>query len=545
MFPKRSEHDTWRRLHLTHMLHSKWLLMPPVGSLGSFILVTVVSAPTVDISRRFVLIGILYFVISNVFLYLPILAFLLLRRYSYRFQFHDDRLVVRTGLFEVNDTVVRYEMLHGLDSIRTPLHRLFGTVRINLQTRSTMFAEIDLRSVRPSVAEELGQRLRTYQKQRTNSLVSEKSIEESDQTNAQDGTQLHSMSLLECCKLGFVRNRTAMILSVIATFLVSRFSQLGSLLGESMKFSLAVGPIDMTFLGGLIPWVEISILENVETWELVLFLTTVVSVFLVLLSISSLILSILQFYKFRLTLNDTILRGESGLFIRAVQNTPLHRLQAIKIFSTVRSRLFGRESIWFGTSALPAFETQQNQLILLSNWLVPLVPSNKTREITRRVLPSNVDFEKESWETIDVSRVWKRRLNLHLVYVIAITVLFALVSLWLLTITIFLVGWAVLVSKSYAKSLRFQLLDNAIMFRKGWWSRSWTIVPFDKIQSVKITQNPFDRRFRMATLNVDVAAYLPLNIPKCMLRIPYIQVERCREIQSVLIRESSRRENEW
>ncbi len=544
MFPKRSENDAWRRLHHTHMLHSKWLMMPPVGFVGIFLFI-LATVPTPDISRRFVLIGILTFLITNVFLYVPIFVFLLLRHYSYRFQFHDDRLVVRRGLFEVNDTVVRYAMLHGLDSTKSPLHRLFGTVRINLQTRSTMFAEIDLRSVQPSVAEELSQLLSNYQERQTNSIVSEGAVEGSDETKAHDSTLLHSMSILECCKLSFVRNRTAVILSVIATFLVSRFSQLGSLLGDSMKFSLAVGPIDMTFLGGLIPWVEISILDSVETWELVLFLATVVCVFLVILSIISLVLAIVQFFKFRLTLNDTILRGESGLFIRAVQNTPLHRLQAIKIISTIRSRLFGRESIWFGTSALPAFEAQQSQLFLLSNWLAPLIPSDKTREITRRVLPPNVDFENESWETINVSRVWKRRLNLHLVYVVAFTVIFALVSLWLLAITVFLVLWAVLVSKLYARSLRYQLIDNAIMYRKGWWSRSWTIVPFDKIQSVKLTQNLFDRRLHMATLNVDVAAYLPLNIPKCMLRIPYIHVERCREIQNILIRESSRRENEW
>ena len=544
MLPKRSKNDAWRRLHLTHMCHSKWLLMPPVAAIGNFLL-TVAIVPTVDFSRRFILIVVLSFVITIVFLYLLVLAFLLLRHYSYRFQFHDDRLVVRTGLIEVNDTVVRYEMLHGLDSIRTPLHRLFGTVRINLQTRSTMLAEIDLRSVQPSVAEELSQLLSNFHEWQTNSIVAERAVERSDQTKAHDGTLLHSMSILECCKLSFVRNRTAVILSVIATFFVSRFSQLGSLLGESMKFSLAVGPIDMTFLGGLIPWVEISILEGVETWELIVFLTIVVCVFLVLLSIISLVLAIVQFFKFRLTLNDTILRGESGLFIRAVQNTPLHRLQAIKIISTIRSRLLGRESIWFGTSAVPAFEVQQSQLVLLSNWLAPLIPSSKTREITKRVLPPNIEFEKESWETIDVSRVWKRRLNLHLVYVVAFTVIFALVSLWLLAIAVFFVCWAVLVSKLYAKSLRYQLLDNAIMFRKGWWSRSWTIVPFDKIQSVKLIQNLFDRRFGMATLNVDVASYLPLNIPKCMLRIPYLQVERCREIQSTLIRESSRRENEW
>lgn len=520
------------------------MLMPPVAFVGSF-LFTLANVPTPDISSRFILIGILTFLITNILLYLPVLVFLLIRHYAYRFQFHDDRLVVRKGLFEVNDTVVRYEMLHGLDTTRSPLHRLFGTVRINLQTRSLMFAEIDLRSVRSSVAEELGERLRNYQEHRSDSSSTEMDIGDLAQTTADHSTHLLSMSILECCKLGFVRNRTAMILSAIATFLVTRFSQLGSFLGDSMKFSIAVGPIDMTFLGGWIPWVEISIPETVDTWELTVFLAIVVFVFLMLTAIISLALAVVQFYKFRLTLNDSVLRGESGLFLRAIQNTPLHRLQAIKIVSTVRSRLLGRESIWFGTSALPSFDAQQNLLAMLSNWLVPLVPSNKTREITRHVLPPEIEFENESWETIDVSRVWKRRLNLHLVYVLALSVVFAFVSLWLLAITVILVGWAVLVSKLYAKSLRFQLLENAIMLRKGWWSRIWIIVPFDKIQAVKLTQNPFDRRFGMATLSVDVAAYLPLYIPKCLLRIPYLHLERCQEIQSVLISESSCRENAW
>ncbi|MCY3885972.1 MAG: PH domain-containing protein [Gammaproteobacteria bacterium] len=546
MAQSQTESGTWRRLHLSYIFHSKWLLFPPTAYLGSIVLI-INTVPNFEVR---LVPQIIIFLIQNIICYLPIFAYLLFRHFSFRFQFHDDRLVVRKGLIEVSDSVVQYEMLHGLDTTRSLLHRLFGTVKVGLQTRSTIFTGIDLRSVRLAVADELRENLESYQKHRANPIVSTMELEEPSSTDTSEVIVLHSMSILECCKLGLVRSRAALVVSAIATFLVARFSQIGSMLGESMDLRLAMGPIDMRIIGGLIPWMEVSILEGVDIWELSIFLIVISCVFLAILLAMSLLLAIAQFYKFQLTFDNTILRGESGLLIRAIQNTPLHRVQAVRILSTVRSRLLNRESIWFGTSAMPAMPAEpairsdQNLLSLLSHWLVPLVPTHKTREITRRVLP-NIDIEQEEWETVDVSRVWKRRFNLHLTYLLILTAIFTVVNLWLLAASALLVGWAILVSMLYAKSLHYQLLDDAIMYRKGWWSRTWTIVPFDKIQAVRLTQNLFDRRFNMATLNIDVAAYGTLNFPKHLLRIPYLHAERCREMLEILILEASHRENEW
>ncbi len=533
--------EAWRRLHPSFIFHSKWLLLPPTAAIGTIGIFATVGLE----EERLLVVLFVATLIFKIFCYLPIFAYLLLRQYWYRFKLLDDRLVVRVGLFAVNHKVILYENLHGLDTTKSLLHRIFGTVKVSLRTRSTMLSEIDLRSVRSSVAEELRELLTRYQENRSHQLVSISSEGESGQINTNRGLQLHSMPVWECCKLSFVRTRAAMILSAIATFLVARFSQIGSVLGENMSFRFPIGPIDMTIIGGWIPWIKISILEGVDIWELSIFFVVVTCAFVMLLSVMSLVLAVSQFYNFRLSLDNTILRGESGLLIRAIQNTPLHRIQAIRILSTVRSRLLKRESIWFGTSAMPAFEADRNLLSFLSNWLVPLVPISKTREITKCVLPPDVDFEKEYWETVNVSRVWKRRFNLHLTWVVTLSALFVLVSWWLLIMTVLLMGWAVLISKLYAKSLSLQMLDNAIMFRKGYWSRTWTIVPFDKIQAVRLTQNPFDRRLNMATLNIDVAAYGTLSFPKHLLRIPYLHVERCREMLEVLILEASHRENEW
>ena len=544
MLQKPNENGAWRRLHVTHILHSKLLLFPPAAFLVGIVVVLGMNVDS-EIGLPLVVFGIGLAI--NLIWYLPIFGYLLLRRLAYRYQFHDDRLVVRRGLVAITDKVVLYERLHGVDTTRSLLHRLFGTVRVSLNTRSVTFEGIDLQSVKLSVAEEFRERLNSYQNRQTHQLVSALDAKWTNQDTADSATHLHSMSMLECCKLGFVRSRTALILSIIATFIVSRFSQLGSLLGDS-TFRFPIGPVDLKFIGGWIPWIEISLLHGVDAWELSVFLAAILGVFLLILTCMSLVFAFVQFYNFQLALDNSILRGESGLLIRAVQNTPLHRVQAIRILSTIRSRLVDRESIWFGTSAMPPMEKNSNlssSLSTLSNWLVPLIPASRTREIARCVLPLDVDFEKEKWEALDVARVWRRRLNLHLIYVLVLAAVFAFVSLWLLIAIPFIVGWAVLVARLYAKSVRFQLLDNAIMVRKGYWSRTWTIVPFDKIQAVRLTQSLLDRRWCMSTLGVDVATYGPMNIPRFLLRIPYVSMDRCRELQDILIRESSQRKDEW
>jgi putative membrane protein len=47
--------------------------------------------------------------------------------------------------------------------------------------------------------------------------------------------------------------------------------------------------------------------------------------------------------------------------------------------------------------------------------------------------------------------------------------------------------------------------DDAVAFRSGWWTRRTSIVRVPRIQVLAITDGVFDRRWGMASLQVDTA----------------------------------------
>ena len=511
------------------------LLVPAIALVGAFSNI----GPEPD-SRLLLVVVFTFFVLfASGLMMTPVALYLYFR---FRFQLLADRVVVRTGILEVNDRVILYERLHGLDTSRSPLHRCFGTVKVNLQTSGGVEAEATLHAVPFSVVEELQNLIAVHQKQVSHPIVISEDEDDSEDSTTTNVNYLHSMSVFDCCKLAFIRSQTAVILSAIAAFFLVRLDQIRLIFGQFEPIVNPLNLVEVAVASGGIPWIEVSLIREASPINLAQSVLVFFAVFLLVFCVLSLLLTFTQYFRFRLSFANAIMSGQAGWLIHSRQNTPLHRIQTVKVLSTLRSRLLRQESIWFSTSAADILE--RDLITPLTKWLVPILPPAKTLGILRRTLP-DVDFDSDDWEILDVATVWRRRFNLHLVYVLPLTLIFVLISPWLLFITVAMLIWAAIVTRLFALSLRFQVLDNAIMFRKGWWRREWTTVPFEKIHSVMIEQNPFDRRLKTAKLCVDTASHQIRVISNFSLRIPYMDASRAHEIRRLLVRESALRQFEW
>ena len=67
--------------------------------------------------------------------------------------------------------------------------------------------------------------------------------------------------------------------------------------------------------------------------------------------------------------------------------------------------------------------------------------------------------------------------------------------------------------------MRYCRLENGVVYRSGILSRKISITFFDKIQTLRVDQSPFDRRWKMARLSVDTAAAGPANHT---IAVPYL-----------------------
>ncbi|MEO1370456.1 MAG: PH domain-containing protein, partial [Acidobacteriota bacterium] len=68
---------------------------------------------------------------------------------------------------------------------------------------------------------------------------------------------------------------------------------------------------------------------------------------------------------------------------------------------------------------------------------------------------------------------------------------------------------------------------RAIFFRSGPFDQRESLVPLGKIQCVSLTQTPFDRRWRMATLRVDTAG---ASAGGHRVEVPYLELGLAREL---------------
>ena len=85
----------------------------------------------------------------------------------------------------------------------------------------------------------------------------------------------------------------------------------------------------------------------------------------------------------------------------------------------------------------------------------------------------------------------------------------------------------------------FALDERALLVRTGFWTRRTRLVRHPKIQVVHQSESPFDRRWGMASLGVDVAGSLTPT------RIPFLPREVAQELGDQLTRRAGRQVFRW
>jgi putative membrane protein len=99
---------------------------------------------------------------------------------------------------------------------------------------------------------------------------------------------------------------------------------------------------------------------------------------------------------------------------------------------------------------------------------------------------------------------------------------------WLLIVPL---AW--LYATQYVRYTRWALTREALLFYRGWLTRRLSIVPRNRIQSVRHVTSPFDRRKHMAVLIVDTAG---AGSAGSFVRIPYLTADVARDLATALYR---------
>ena len=80
---------------------------------------------------------------------------------------------------------------------------------------------------------------------------------------------------------------------------------------------------------------------------------------------------------------------------------------------------------------------------------------------------------------------------------------------WLAGPVAFPLLWLLIKKKS--RSRKYARTDWGIAYQSGWLTRKLSFAFYDRIQALQVSQSPFDRRWKMASLSIDTAAAGPAD----------------------------------
>jgi putative membrane protein len=415
--------------------------------------------------------------------------------FSYRFRIDHDELMIRSGVFQRQLRHIPFRRIHNVTVHQNLLHRLLGVAEVKLESAGGVKPEAHMRVLRLSDAQAL------------EALVRRRGASaDSSQPEPAGSPPLLALDTAELVRLGLISNRGMVLVAAIVGLLAQSGSNVFSNLVERASAPV-IGWFESAEMG-LLSWIVGGLL-----------------VFLMLaaaLRLLSVLLAIARFHGFTLQQEEDRLRVDAGLLTRIRANAPLRRIQAWHRHESLLHRWFGRQSLSVDTATTVAAD-QTNAL----RELVPLATAERIDGLLAGWLP-DADWQRRQWRPIH-PRAWRRMLKLPVFLTLAASVTLSLrvgpMAFWLLL----LLPWWLLRARKLADCLRYSVDPHLVAIRSGWLGRHWRFAEIAKLQGLRLTRSPFDRRTGMATLWLDTAGASG-NPMAPTLRIPYLPEAEARRL---------------
>jgi putative membrane protein len=247
----------------------------------------------------------------------------------------------------------------------------------------------------------------------------------------------------------------------------------------------------------------------------------------------SVALALITLHDFTLTGHNGDLRVRHGLLTRIALTLRTRRIQVVHQKESPLHRLFGRVSLNVDLAGDSGGEGEQrNPERTKTRWLAPVCPTAAAPGLIASALPAFDPAAPADWQPLAPgarSRVFRRCALLSLLIVAGPSWWYLRADAAFCIPLVIALAW--LHAHLYVKHTRWALERDVLLFRSGWLTRRLTIVPRDRVQSLNVSESPFDRRRHMASLSVDTAGGRGRS---ASVYIPYLPVEVARRLAITL-----------
>jgi putative membrane protein len=215
------------------------------------------------------------------------------------------------------------------------------------------------------------------------------------------------------------------------------------------------------------------------------------------------------------------------LFTKVSATVPRQRIQFISIHRSLIMRMFGMASIRIETAGGAGQSNENATESVSKRWFVPAIPESQVVRLISALRPE-LDWDESKLDFQPLSIKAGRRLSrLAIVEAVVISGIGLLITRpwgWLGGVAglPLLVLWAI----KKSKAMRYARTDSGVVYRSGVLNRKTSVTFFEKIQTLRLDQSPFDRRWKMAKLSVDTAAAGPAQH---QIQVPYLDESFARQ----------------
>lgn len=391
----------------------------------------------------------------------------ILNWWRFLYKIEDGTLHIKSGIFVRKNIYLTKDRIQVIDVTSGIIQRLFGLVRLDIQTAGSSSRQAALEAITREKANEINWILR----QETESSVEEGTTEAGVSTAVDDARTI-KIPYKELLIAASTSGSFGIALSIIATI----FSQLEPLISESEYFE---------YIFGLLP-------SQTDT----VLIIAIIAVFVIFAWLISFFSTLLTYGNFQLELNKKELVVSRGIFEKKRITVPFNRIQAIHITEGIIRQPLGYASLHL-ESAGYGDDKGTGSIVLF-----PLIKQKNIIPLLDEVLP---DYQKEMDGIKPPSRSMRRYLLRSSLPVTAATA----VLYWLLNFNILI--WILPVASVYWGWLKYR--DAAVgwgtdifLMRSRRLSKSTAYIKKRRIQDATIIQSPFQKWRNLCSVQVFVAS---------------------------------------
>ena len=380
--------------------------------------------------------------------------------YYQRFEYEltDDSLDIVSGVVSRRNREIPVRRVQNVDISRNVVQRLLGLAQINLETAGGSSTEASLNYV----SEDEARRLQSAIGQ----LKREEAQMAADDEPAVEERRLFDITPKELALLGVtgidlrLLSVVTVVLPVVAPSLRERFAD--PLVGLAVTAPLAA------------------------------------IVIVAVAAVISGVLAVTNYYGFRLSRRSEELQYERGLLQRFSGTIPLEKVQTLAVSESFIARRLGYASLAVETAGYGPDDAG-------SQSAVPLADRDRVLSLAASV---------EAFDDPDFRRPPRRARQRYIgrygtVAAVAVGAVFAADRLTTLPVAWYWAGVLLPVAPVAAHlkwvNLGYDVQPEYVVLREGFWTRTTTVVPYYRVQTVLNARTAFQRRRRLATLVVDTA----------------------------------------